>query len=57
MYRFKYMLLRKKVRSRIVVNYVMDNFILGQFWKDLRKKNAQVISRYVNALKIKIMKR
>ena len=51
------MLLRKKVRSRIVVNYVMDNFILGQFWKDLRKKNAQIISRYVNALKIKIMKR
>ena len=56
-HRFKYLLLKKKVRSRIVVDFAVEKVILNHFWESLRKKNAQVISRYINALKIKIQKR
>jgi hypothetical protein len=57
MFKFKYLRLKKKVRSRIVVDNAIENVIMKKFWETLRNKNILVISRYLNALKIKIIKR
>lgn len=56
-YKLKFLLLRKKVRSRLVADFIVEKVILGNFWGKLREKNTKVLSTYFNAYKTRIQKR
>lgn len=56
-YKLKFLLLRKKVRSRLVADFIVEKVILGNFWGKLREKNIKVLSTYFNAYKTRIQKR
>ena len=56
-YKLKFLLLRKKVRSRLVADFILEKVILGNFWGKLREKNIKILSTYFNAYKTRIQKR
>jgi hypothetical protein len=56
-FKFKFLLFRKKIRSRLVVEHAINNVILKNFWETLRQNNLKILSKYFHSVKIRITKK